>query len=71
MAFWGDIQGLTVETGGGRIVRNQEKWEDVLYGWTLSSFIIALKGQQEPTYLHTKTINYFLHILSEKKGTVI
>ena len=29
MAFWGDFQGLTGATGGGRVVKNREKWDDV------------------------------------------
>ena len=35
MAFWGDYQGLTGATGGGRVVKNREKWGDVVYGWSL------------------------------------
>ena len=35
MAIWGDFQGLTGATGGGRVVKNRGKWGDVVYGWSL------------------------------------
>ena len=36
MAIWGDFQGLTGVTGGGRGVKKLENWGDVIYGWSLT-----------------------------------
>ena len=38
MAIWGDFQGLTGVTGGGRGVKKSENWGDVIYGWSLTFF---------------------------------
>ena len=35
MGIWGDFQGLTEATGGGRGVKKFENWGDVVYGWSL------------------------------------
>ena len=35
MGIWGDFQGLTEATGGGRGVKNGENRGDVVYGWSL------------------------------------
>ena len=35
MGFWGDFQGLTEATGGGRGVKKFENWGDIVYGWSL------------------------------------
>ena len=35
MAIWGDFQGLTRVTEGGRGVKKLENWGDVIYGWPL------------------------------------
>ena len=35
MAIWGDFQGLTGVTGGGRGVKKLENRGDVIYGWSL------------------------------------
>ena len=35
-AIWGDFQGLTGVTRGGRGVKFLENWGDVIYGWSLS-----------------------------------
>ena len=36
MAIWGDFQGLTGVTGGGRGVKKMANWGDVIYRWSLS-----------------------------------
>ena len=36
MKIWGDFQGLTGVTGGGRGVKKLENWGDVIYGWSLT-----------------------------------
>ena len=36
MGIWGDFQGLTEATGGGRGVKKFENWGDVVYGWSLT-----------------------------------
>ena len=38
MAIWGDLQGLTGVTRGGRGVKKLENWGDVIYGWSLVRF---------------------------------
>ena len=35
MAIWGDFQGLSGMTRGGRGVKNLENLGDVIYGWSL------------------------------------
>ena len=34
MGIWGDFQGLTEATGGGRGVKKRENLGDVVYGWS-------------------------------------
>ena len=36
MAIWGDFQGVIGVTRGGRGVKKDEIWGDVIYGWSLS-----------------------------------
>ena len=36
MAIWGDFQGLTRVTRGGRGLKELENWGDVIYGWSLT-----------------------------------
>ena len=43
MALWGNFQGLTGETRGGRGLKNSEKRGDVFYGWSLTSFLLCTK----------------------------
>ena len=33
MVIWGDFEGLTGATGGGRVVKNRGKWGDVVCLW--------------------------------------
>ena len=33
--IWGDFQGLSGVSRGGKVVKNHEKLEDVFYGWSL------------------------------------
>ena len=35
MEIWGDFQGITGVTRGGRGVKKLENWGDVIYGWSL------------------------------------
>ena len=37
MEIWGDFQGLTGVTRGGRGVKKLGNWGDVIYGWSLFS----------------------------------
>ena len=37
MGIWGDFQGLTEATGGGRGVKKRENLGDVVYGWSLTA----------------------------------
>ena len=36
LAIWGDFQGITGVTRGGRGVQKLENWDDVIYGWSPS-----------------------------------
>ena len=48
MAIWGDFQGLTGVTGGGREFKKFEKWVDVIYGWSLTPYPLYLFYKQRP-----------------------
>ena len=38
MKIWGDFQGITGVTRGGRGVQKLENWGDVIYGWSLRGY---------------------------------
>ena len=41
MAIWGDFQGITGVTRGGRGVKKLENWGDVIYGCPLTLILFA------------------------------
>ena len=40
MGLWGDFQGLTEATRGGRGVKKFENWGDVVYGWSSGALVL-------------------------------
>ena len=40
--IWGDFQGITGVTRGGRGVKKLENWGDVIYGWSHSEMAFVL-----------------------------
>ena len=66
MGVWGDFQGLTGETGGGRGVKNFEKWGDVFYGWSLMKCeFYFIKGQTVGFFFW---VYVFVILLKTEKG---
>ena len=59
MGIWGDFQGLTEATGGGRGVKKCENWGDVVYGWSPTEFRIF------------KDPFWFLIMIEFRRGAII
>ena len=45
MAIWGDFQGITGVTRGGRGVKKLENWGDVIYRWSLKRLDLKSRVQ--------------------------
>ena len=57
MAIWGDFQGLTGVTGGGRGVKKLENWGDIIYGWSLMNLIRKTKIFVQLSYVEKARTN--------------
>ena len=47
MAIWGNFQGITEVTGGGRGVKKLENLDDIIYGWSLRQVTGKFQGSDK------------------------